>query len=149
LDASFTWQASENLVIGFSGNYVDTEVVEINLLSGTHIVGDRLDFISRYSATFFATRNFDWSGTPGFVRLDYNQQDKVLLTNRSLGVFGSSDVIRMLNLNVTWDLNENISLGLFGKNLLNEDGYIDPLLTYGGAARPRPMTFGVQLGLDF
>jgi iron complex outermembrane recepter protein len=149
VDVSFTWQATDGLVLGLNGNYVDTEIVKINLLSGSHIVGDRLDYVPQYSATLSVTQDFEWGAKPGFVRLDYSQQDEMLLTNRSRGVFGSSDVISMLNINVEWALNENISMGIFGKNLLNEEGFIDPLLTFGGASRPRPRTFGFQFGLDF
>ena len=75
VDISFTWQATEGLVLGFNGNYVDAEIVDINLLSGSHIVGDKLDYVSKYSASFSATQDLDWGSKPGFVRLDYNEQD--------------------------------------------------------------------------
>ena len=149
VDLSFTWQATDSLVLGFNGNYVDTEVVELGVTSSSHAVGDRLDFAPEYGLVFFATQNFDWGGKPGFVRLDYSQQGEMLLTSRSRGIFGSSDVIRMVNANVQWELNEKLSIGVFGKNLLDEDGYLDPQLELGGAARPRPRTFGLQLSVDF
>ena len=149
LDASITWQATEGLVLGFSGNYVDSEVVGLNVTSATHMIGDSLDYTAKYSATLSATQGFEWSGRPGSARLDYNYQDRMFLTNRRFGLLGSSDVINMLNLNVEWEMNESVSLGIFGSNLLNERGYLDPLTAFDNSSRSRPRTLGVQLGLDF
>jgi iron complex outermembrane recepter protein len=149
LDASLVWQATENLMLGFSGNYVDSKVVALNVASATHVVDDSLDYVSKYSATLSATQNFEWGARAGFARLDYNYQDRMFLSNRRLGVFGSSDIITMLNFNVELALNEAISIGFFGKNLLDERGLLDPRDAIGVASRSRPRSYGVQLGLDF
>ena len=55
----------------------------------------------------------------------------------------------MLNINFEWHIQEDISLGLFGKNLLNDRDLIDPLVNFGGASRPRPRTLGLKLGVEF
>ena len=73
----------------------------------------------------------------------------MFFTNRVFGLQGVSDVIRMLNLNVEWSINESMTIGVFGKNLLDDRGHLDPLTVNNTASRPRPRTYGIQLGLDF
>lgn len=151
VDWAFTWQASDNLSFASSGNYVDTGFVRINAQSSSYAVGDRVDFIPRYSYTFAANIDFDWNGRPGFVRLDYFQKGRSTFRNRTVGehLHGASDVINMLNFRAGWRKSERFSLGFFVHNILDERGNIDPWVVIDGAARPRPRTVGFDIGIEF
>lgn len=149
IDWSFNLLATENLSFEFSGNYVDTEVVRES--SSRLAVGDPLEFIPDYSFSGSATYEFEWINTPGFIRIDYNQQAKSSYRDRGTGThfFSESDVINMLNLNLSLQVLDNLSLGVFGRNLLDDRGFIDPLSIIEGASRSRPRTIGVRMGMDF
>lgn len=145
------WRPADQWTLGFGGNYVDTKFVELNADSTAYIVGDRLDYFSRYSYTLSAERAFNWHGKPGFARLDYNKHGPATYRNRSIGpwYFSQSDVIDMLNFNLLLWWNENLSVSAFAQNLLDDRGYTGPNSIDEFAARARPRTFGIGFGVTF
>lgn len=151
IDWALTWSATDNLMLQFNGNIIDTEIVKINALSAAHDVGDSLDMIPDNSFTLSAAYDFEIGYKPGVLRFDYNRRGKASLRNRSIGDFyyDESDVIDMLNAVVEWQWNENVSFGFFGKNLLNDRGYTNPFALVNFASRSRPRTFGVKVGMQF
>lgn len=151
IDWAFGWRATENLSLNFNGSYVYSEFDKINATSSSHAVGDKLDYIPSYQYGLSAIYDFDWLAKPGFVRLDYSQQGRSIFRNRSIfsTYKSSSNVINMLNLHIRWEWNNNLSLGLFARNLLDERGFMDPISIEELAARPRPRTLGFEVGLEF
>lgn len=151
LEWGLTWTPTRAWTFGFNGQVADTEFYKINTTSASYAVGDPLDLFPKYSFTVSAQHNFTAGDKPGFIRLDYNQVGRMTFRNRRSGdfYFGQSDVINMLNFNSGLDVRENVSLGVFVQNVLNERGYLDPLVIEQTAARARPRTAGVRLGLRF
>lgn len=148
IDWELSYQATEDLVLGFSGNYIDTEVVTINAITTSHAIGDPVDMIPEYNYTLWANHDFDWGSVPGFVRVDYSEQGKSTSRDRSIGdhYILKSDVISMLNVNVGWEWSR-WSFGIFARNLLDERGLVAPFAS--NAPRPRPRTIGLNIGFNF
>ncbi len=149
VDWALTFHATDNLSLAFDGNYVDAEVVSVAASSSSHIVGDPVDGIPEYSFTLSAKYLFDWDDKPGFVRVDYSKRDKVNLTNRSFGLIGQSDIVNMLNASIGWQWRDNLSLGLYASNLLDERVLLDTYEVFGVGSRSRPRTIGFKIGVDF
>ena len=151
IDLSLVWYASEQLELGFNGNYMDTEFTEINVTSTSHAVGDAVDLVPQYGYSLWGNYAFNWSDqAAGFIRLDYSEQGKSNYRNRSFGPDYSdqSDVIEMLNMRLGWSY-DDWSVDLYALNLLDEDGFVGPYEIEKGAARPRPRTVGLKLGIKF
>jgi iron complex outermembrane receptor protein len=81
--------------------------------------------------------------------LDYNQVGHATFRNRSLGpwYFSESDITHMLNFNTSLNWNDNLRLGVFAQNLLNNRGYISPAVIEANASRSRPRTIGVEFSV--
>jgi len=156
VDLSLTYFATEHIELGFTGNYTDTEFVEINSTSSSHAVGDPLDIVPQYDYSLWGNYAFSWfDRSPGFLRFDYSRQGKANFTNRRLDVpaidfvyRGKSDVIDMLNARVGWE-GQAWSAQLYALNLLDEGGFIGPLTIERHAARPRPRTVGLNFDYRF
>ncbi|ETN92058.1 hypothetical protein U062_01843 [Gammaproteobacteria bacterium MOLA455] len=148
---SLTWQVNEQVELGFNGNYMDTEFVEINATNSSHVVGDAVDLVPRYGYSLWGSYGFNWSEkSEGFIRVDYSEQGKSNYRNRSFAsdYLGQSDIVEMLNLRLGWSYGD-WSVDLYGLNLLNERGFIGPLAIEANSARPRPRTVGLELGFKF
>ncbi len=151
LDWSLIWHATDNLTVTSTGNVVDSAFTEIYSQVSSHVVGDPVDFIPRYSFTLSANYDFSWRDSPGFVRLDYFQKGRMTFRNRTAGdhLHASSDVNNMLNFRASWSKSENFSMGFFVKNILDDRGNLDPWAAISGATRSRPRTVGLELGYEF
>ena len=143
IDVSFAWSVTDDFALEFSGSHVKAEVVSLGINPGSTSIGDRLPLIPEYSLTASVIHDVNFRGRSGFVRLDYQHQDEML------GFAGVSDPISILNFKSDFDVSENVSIGVFARNLSGERGFIDPLSASGLAARPRPRTYGIQLGIEF
>ncbi len=151
VELALTWRPTEQWSFGFNGDYLDSEFVEINAAAPSFAVGDPIDKVPKYQFTVSGERHFAWNGKRGFARLDYNQQDRMTYRNRRNGpwYFSQSDVINMLNFNLSLQWSENLSLSVFGQNLLNDRGYTGANVFEGLAARARPRTYGLGFGVEF
>jgi iron complex outermembrane recepter protein len=146
-----TWSPADRWQLAVNGHYLNTEFYELNVVNSAYAVGDPIDAVPKYRFGVSAQRDFEWNGKKGFARVDYNQQGRSEIRNRRVGpwFFSQSDVIQMLNLNLGLRWNEALSLSIFGQNLLNERGYVDPLVISEVASRPRPRTLGVGFSATF
>ena len=149
VEADVTWRPLEGWSLSASGNYIDSYFYRINVTSADHNVGDPLDFVPKYSFALSAQRDYEFDGKSGFVRLDYNQQGRQTFRLRSVGPWfnSESDVINMLNLNVSLNWTDNLRFGIFAQNLLNDRGFVDPFRIEGTASRSRPRSVGIELGM--
>jgi len=151
VDWSFSYRPADLWTLSLSGDYMRTEFTKIDVSATSHEVGDPLDLVPKYQVTVAVQRDFRLNGKTGLVRLDYEQQGQETYRDRSIGpwYFSQSDVIRMLTFNSNLDWNENLSVGFFVQNLLNERGLTDPFSIEAAATRPRPRTFGVKFSARF
>ena len=152
IEWDFTWRPTDQWSVSFNGDYLhDYKFTQLSVTNSSYEVGDNLDFMPRYTFTTSAERDFVWSGKSAFVRLDYNQVGQETFRNRSLGYwyFSESDVIHMLNCNTSLYWNDNLRLGVFAQNLLNNRGYISPDVIEANALRLRPRTIGVEFSAKF
>jgi iron complex outermembrane receptor protein len=136
--------------LGLNANYTKSEFNEVNPLS-THAVGDRLDFVPEYGIVAWASYSFTLPGDiSAYARADYSLQGPSTYRNRTAGdfFFGESDKIELLNLSLEAELND-WRVELFGSNLLDEHGAIDPTGIEGYHAVNRPRTFGVSISRNF
>jgi len=92
-------------------------------------------------------RDFSWSDRPGYLRLDYSQTGREV--NHSLFPVAYSDVIRALGAHLNVTLKDNLRMGLFGQNLLNNQGFVNTFSEVGIGVRSRPRTFGVEFSATF
>ena len=151
VDWAITLQPADNISFVFNGTYVDATFVNINALSASYSVDDRVPLVPKYQVALSGIYDFVLKDMPGNIRLDYNQQGKSFFANRTFGdhFHDTSDVIDMLNLNVSWQFNKQISFGLFARNLLDDRGFLNAKRIFGEEVRPRPRTVGFELGLRY
>ena len=149
VDWTFLWTLSDAFSFEFNGNYVDTEFVSVNATNTINIVGDRLPDVPEYHITIAGNYDFQFDGKPGYARLDYSQTGPSESFDRRLGIFGESDEINMLNFHLSWDWSENLSLGVFGRNLLDDRDLVNASEELGIAFRSRPRTLGFEISADF
>jgi outer membrane receptor protein involved in Fe transport len=55
----------------------------------------------------------------------------------------------MLNAHVSLDWTEQLRFGAFAKNLLNDQGFVNPFSLYGTGSRSRPRTYGIEFAAKF
>jgi len=146
------WRPIDQWTVSFAGDYLHAVFTKIDVTTAAYVVGDPVDFIPKYQFTISVRRDFNWQGKAGFARLDFSDQDRETYRNRQIGpwYYGQSDLISLLNFNSNLQWSQNLSLGIFVQNLLNErrntyPAYIDG----GGAVRSRPRTIGVRFGVQF
>jgi iron complex outermembrane receptor protein len=151
IEWALTWRPEVTWMVSFNGNYAHSEFYQIKAANSAYAVGDELERFPKYSYTFSLQRDFDYRGKAGFARLDFNQIGKSTYRFRNAGpwFYGESDVISMLNFNMGLQWNQNLSLNVFGQNLLNDRGFIDPTSIQDVAGRARPLTVGVGFGVTF
>lgn len=152
VDWNLRLKATDSLTLEVSGNVVDAEFVSVETAGvASHIAGDRLDFVPKYQYSVSGIYDF-WVGErPAFLRLDYSEQGRSEIRNRTIGdfYFSQSDVINMFNASLGVSISDTVSVSLFGENLADDRGFIDPLSIDLLAARPRPRTVGAQVSVDF
>jgi iron complex outermembrane recepter protein len=148
---ALAWRPAEQWLFSLNGNFVDTEFTEIRATSTSHIAGDPLDHVPDYAYTVSTQRDFNWSSRAGFVRLDYNEQGPMFYRARSIGPWyvQESDTINMLNLHIGIQWSPNLSLDIFGQNLLNDRDFTNPFSMDDLGARSRPRTYGIGFGVTF
>lgn len=161
-------QLSDQLHFNAHGTYVDAVLDEADFPLQSLAEGDQLSFVPKYHFGFDVSYEFTLLERLGFLALNYNRRDSILETSRNnfFSYEAESGVIDMLNLNVGWNFNDSVTLGVFASNLLNED---DQLTAFGdntfiqdeqfgtglsgvgitGALPPRPRTYGFSIGVEF
>jgi outer membrane receptor protein involved in Fe transport len=151
IEWDLAWVPSARWRLDVRGDYLDGRFTEINATQTAYEVGDTLDTVPRYQFTVSGQHDFSWLHKPGFIRLDYSQQGPETSRNRSVGpwYYGESDIIHLLNLNTSLMLNNNLRLGVFAQNLLNDQGFANPFSYFAAGVRPRPRTVGVDFGVTF
>jgi iron complex outermembrane recepter protein len=148
VDWSFDWQATEHLLLAFSGSRTRSDLV--SLLPGVVIahIGDPVDFTTDYTGRLSGTYAFNLApNIPAFARLDYSLVGPQHETDRSEGgppILFATDIIHMLDARIGTSLGA-WSLDVFSTNLLNANGVQDAVGAYGFGARPRPRTVGLEL----
>ncbi len=152
IDLDLAWQANDRLRLELSGSLIDTQFVSVKGgTTSSFEIGDELPYVAKYQFTVSAIHDFTLYDKSAFARLDYNQQDSVALSFLNLGPWwvGESDVINMMNFTASMEINENLSFGIFAKNLLNDRGRLDPYEFQYTAARARPRTIGLKIAINF
>jgi outer membrane receptor protein involved in Fe transport len=152
-ETQIQWRVADEWTLSLNADYIDAYFTSINLVPGSsaYNVGDNLDFTPKYQGVASVERDFKWLGRSTFARLDYQIQGQSTFRNRSIGpwYFSESDVIHMLNLAAGLDWNDNLRLGIFAQNLLNDRGFTTPIAIEQSADRARPLTIGVNFGVKF
>ncbi len=146
------WYVTENFMLAFNGYHADTELVEKNILDSPLDVGNRMSHVPGYAHTTTAQYNFEMAGIPGFIRLDYNRRGHLVHhDNRPYAsvALSRSDDIDVMNVLINWDLNDNMSLGIFGQNLANERGNLTIWEEFRMNTRQKPRTFGFNFSVEF
>ena len=152
VDWSFDLQATDHLLLAFSGNATRARL--ISLLPGVAAVevGDHVDYSRDYTGRLAATYAWDVAdGIPAFVHVQFSKVGPAYGTDRSLGgppVLFETDVIDKLDARLGFS-RAGWSYELFGENLANADGLQDTAGAFGFASRPRPRTFGLQVRAVF
>ena len=145
VNADIKWRESKNWLFGVNGEYVDAKFVSITAADTGYNVGNGVPLVTKYSFSASIERYFQLQGKAGDAVVSYSE-----ISGVQLNVVGyiypvaQSDVMRFLNFNSSIELNSNLSVGLFVRNLLNDRGYLDPFWIYGYGSRPQPRTLGVD-----
>jgi outer membrane receptor protein involved in Fe transport len=150
IEWDLSYRPVKQLRFDVRGDYLNARFTAINAESTNYAVGDPLDLVPRYQITASAQYDYSWRAKAGYARVDYSQQGPETSRNRSIGpwYYGESDVIHTLNFNTGLTWSENLQVGFFAQNLLNETGFANPYNYIYAGVRPRPRTFGVNFSVS-
>lgn len=148
IDSEVVWRPTDEWEFSVNGEILSAKFVEITAPGSVYYVGERVDLVPRYSFATAIERDFELAGRAGFARLDYSEVGRERFAG-SVDYLGLSDVIRMLNMKVSVELNQNLRVGVFAENLLNNRGYMNPYNLETLSTRPRPRTIGLEFGMTF
>jgi len=150
IEADWAWSPLAHWRLEARADYLNARFTEIDATSTAYLPGDPIDLVPRYQITVSPQFNFTWFGRPVFSRLDYSQQGPETYRNRSSGpwYYNESDVIHMLNFNTSLQWSESLTLSVFARNLLNDDGFANPFSIIGNGVRPRPRTIGFEFSVS-
>lgn len=149
VEGDLAWKTSNGWLFGADGDYTDAKFVSIGLLDAPYGVGEDAPGVPKYMFTLSAERDFKWNDRPAFARVDYSQTGRMSGRDTAGNPLFYSDVIRLLSFNTGIQWNDNLKLGFFAQNLLNNRGHLDWQSDEGFSARPRPRTVGVSFGVSF
>jgi iron complex outermembrane receptor protein len=150
VDMQVTVTPVRPLRLTLSGNYGDSKYDDTAV---AHKQGDRVDYVPNYNLSVAA----DWSfhvadKRPGQLHVDYQETGAYVLNFRQVGLDPlKSDVISGLNARLSLTLGK-VELSVYGQNLLDENGAVQPAIVFGGTLvppRPQPRTIGAGFGLRF
>ena len=154
IDSSIAWQLSPAWRVEAKGEYLNGRFTNVNVLNPSYDVGEPLDLVPRYQVTLSDEHDFVLSGKRGSVRLDYSQKAQMSFRNHYLNGpdqpatpwdYATSGVIRLLSLHASLQLSDDLRLGVFGQNLINDQRLIIPFWFQNQGIRSRPRTFGIEL----
>ena len=150
IESDLTWRPLPGWRLDARGDYVNARFTEIDATASSAAPGDPLDLVPRYQFTVSGQREFSLLGKAGSARLDYNQQGPTTQRNLSIGpwFYGESDIIHTLNFNTNVVLNDNLTVGFFAQNLLNDQGFVNSDSFISSGVRSRPRTFGVNFSVS-
>lgn len=148
IEGSASFTPVEGLALGATASVYSTRITALNVGGASHQVGDPLDNVPKYTLSGWAEYEFPLGAdTAGAFRVNYGRKGVSYYRNRSVGSFfiGQSDLTDLLDLSLEvrrarW------RFVLYGDNILNERGYLDPFAIEGSASRPRPRTVGISAG---
>ena len=138
-DAALTWEPLDRWRMGVTTEILRTEFLTATALSG-YAPGERLPFAPTYSFTASVQHSYRWNDRPGHIEVYYSETSRVQVRPP----LAQSDILRFLNARVGIQWSDNLRLGVFAQNLLNDRGNASPEYVTGASVRPRPRTFGVE-----
>ena len=151
IDVSLLWNVSDNLTLGFNGNYTDHEYTKVPV-GGAQLVGDPIDLVPDYNYSFTADYSFDWwDSRPGHFRLAYNEQSSFVFINRNSSLIypvDESDDISHLNASLGMQIGDAM-IELFGRNLTDDHGTITPDKHAFRETQYRRRSIGIRARYEF
>lgn len=147
VDLQLTLVPVQSLRLSLAGNYND---MTYDFQGLNNDKGDRVDYVAEYTLGLAADWSFNWTArNPGLLHMDYQLTGPYTIGFRLFGIEPlESDAIGLLNARLAFTLGA-FELSIWGQNLTDEDGAIQPAIPFGGllsAVRPQPITVGVGLG---
>lgn len=147
VDAALTLQPLRHWKLSLNTEFLRSQFLTASAISG-YAPGQRLPFAPTYSFAASIQREFRWRGKDSNVELYYYEISRVQYRLAHVPQF-QSDILHFLSFRADILWNDNLSLGLFAHNLLNDRGYESPLYYTDTSARPRPRTFGIEFDVRF
>lgn len=144
---------TEGLTVRANFGYLDSEYDEFTFDSGFGIVDNSgLEFrrAPEYTGAIDATYEWQMGGGEAWIRGSYQVIDE-LFTEQTNRAELANDVQHIVNLSLNYKVN-GVTMGLFGRNLTEEDAYAHGLNVSGlwSYAIPKaPRTWGVEVTYNF
>ncbi len=147
VDADLTWRPVHSWQLGLSAEILNTQFLTASEISG-YVAGNRLPFAPTYSFTGSVVREFRLRGKGGSASLYYYEISRV--QDRTFGSpVEQSDIQHFLDTRVAMYLNDNLQIGVFARNLLNDRGSESPWASFNESVRPRPRSLGFEFSVHF
>lgn len=150
-EASIKWIPARGWLLRAAGDYLNGRYVSVQGEMVPVAVGDPIQVAPRYQFSLFARRDFMVGSRLGFAQIEYSQRARSNTRNRSTGpwYYSQSDYMYLLGAEFGVHLTHSTDLDVFGRNLLNEHGYIDSDVIEGNSPQTRPRTVGVGIRMSF
>jgi outer membrane receptor protein involved in Fe transport len=140
-DWNIRYRATSALTLGLGGSYIDAQYDVATLDKNKD---DPMDFVSRLSGSLTADYNFHVSSLPAYLNLTAQYQERMPYT--VTGQTSYSDDLYFVNTRLGARF-KTLDVYVFGRNLTDEDGKIDPFNLTAFGARPRPRQIGIGLSM--
>jgi len=144
IDWNVQYRVTDALSVALNGSYIDAQY---DVTSLDKRDGDPIDFVPDLSWSLAVDYGWTLGGVPSYAKATYQYQGELPMTTRSTGTETTySDELYFLNLRAGMKF-KALDVYVFGRNLTNEDGKIDPFSSDFQGGRPRPRQFGI--GVSF
>jgi iron complex outermembrane receptor protein len=156
LELDATWNATENLTLGFAGTFLDPVYDSFENSSAGDISGAKPAAISEVSTSVSALYTFNFEGLDGFVRGDWQHEGPATYRDdpAEQAIIGQERKYDLFNASLGFTSESGISLTFWGRNIFDEEYImaafpaVAQLGSFSGYPN-QPATYGVTVRKSF
>ena len=156
LELDATWNATENLTLGFAGTFLDPVYDSFKDSSAGDISGNKPAAISEVSTSASVLYTFNFEGLDAFVRGDWQYEGPATYRDdpAEQAIIGQEREYNLFNASVGFTSENGISFTFWGRNIFDEQYVmaafpaVAQLGSFSGYPSP-PATYGVTVRKSF
>jgi outer membrane receptor protein involved in Fe transport len=156
LELDATWNATENLTLGFAGTFLDPVYDSFENSSAGDISGAKPAAISEVSTSVSALYTFNFEGLDAFVRGDWQHEGPATYRDdpAEQAIIGQERKYDLFNASLGFTSESGISLTFWGRNIFDEEYImaafpaVAQLGSFSGYPN-QPATYGVTVRKSF
>lgn len=151
VEGDVAWKPGDGWLLSATADYLNGRFVKINATETDYMVGDPVPMAPRYGVAMSVEKSYPLGLRTGYSRVDYSQRPPESYRGRSIGpwYYSQSSYFYLLDFSTGIRWTDSLQFDVFVKNLLNDQGYVDPFVIESSSGRNRPRSFGIELHAEF